>query len=241
MSWFKDWFNSPYYHLLYQHRSEAEAETFIARLLDFLKPHPNARLLDLACGKGRHARFMARKGYHVTGIDLASESIALAQNSAHERLQFEVGDMRNIGKEKAFDYVFNFFTSFGYFDQTADNLLVLRSVHQALVPNGYLLIDFLNVPFAENHLRTHETQIINGISFAIERHKTANHFVKKITITDKEQQLYFSEKVQAITLAEFETYLAAENFALEQVWGNYQLAPYEAQTSDRLIMLARAV
>lgn len=57
--WYKDWFNSAYYHKLYFHRDEAEAQRFIQKILDYLKPLPESRMLDVACGRGRHARFLA--------------------------------------------------------------------------------------------------------------------------------------------------------------------------------------
>ena len=76
--WFKDWFNSPYYHLLYANRDNKEAAEFIDKLIDHLKPAPGATMLDVACGKGRHSIHLAEKGFDVTGIDLSEESIAEA-------------------------------------------------------------------------------------------------------------------------------------------------------------------
>ena len=61
MEWFKDWFDSPYYHILYKDRNFDEAEQFINNLLTFLKPETNSRFLDLGCGKGRHSVFLNKK------------------------------------------------------------------------------------------------------------------------------------------------------------------------------------
>ncbi len=109
MDWFADWFNSPYYHLLYRHRNDTEAQLFIDNLLAVLKPLPHTHVLDLACGKGRHARYMAQKmDWNVTGVDLSPESIAFAQQWAYGNLHFAVHDMRQVFKANAFDYVFNF-------------------------------------------------------------------------------------------------------------------------------------
>ncbi len=60
--WFKDWFNSPYYHLLYSNRDEREAAAFIDKLVDYLRPAPGALMLDVACGRGRHAKYRQTKG-----------------------------------------------------------------------------------------------------------------------------------------------------------------------------------
>ena len=70
-SWFKDWFNSPYYHQLYFKRDDKEAEAFIDKLINYLKPPAGSTMLDVACGKGRHSIQLANKGFDVTGIDLS--------------------------------------------------------------------------------------------------------------------------------------------------------------------------
>ena len=78
--WFKDWFNSPYYYKLYFQRDAAEAALFIDKLIDHLKPATGASMLDVACGKGRHSIQLASKGFEVTGIDLAEDSIMEAKH-----------------------------------------------------------------------------------------------------------------------------------------------------------------
>ena len=78
--WFKDWFNSPYYHQLYFKRDEAEAKKFINKLIEYLQPAKGSLMLDIACGRGRHSRILAAMGFDVTGIDLAAESIKEAKN-----------------------------------------------------------------------------------------------------------------------------------------------------------------
>ena len=71
--WFKDWFNSPYYHLLYANRDEREASDFIDALLEYLKSPPGSRMLDVACGRGRHSRYLESRGFDVTGLDLSTQ------------------------------------------------------------------------------------------------------------------------------------------------------------------------
>src|SRR3954449_2448025 len=73
--WFKEWFNSPYYHQLYFNRDMSEAAAFIDKLITHLKPAPGSTMLDVACGKGRHSLQLANKGFDVTGIDLSEDSI----------------------------------------------------------------------------------------------------------------------------------------------------------------------
>ena len=106
-SWYRSWFNSPYYHLLYADRDEKEAAEFINNLVDHLKPQPGSRMLDVACGNGRHARQLATKGFQVTGIDLSENSISEAENDQSENLHFFVHDMRKLFWINYFDYTFN--------------------------------------------------------------------------------------------------------------------------------------
>src|SRR5438309_821081 len=114
-NWFKEWFNSPYYHKLYFERDEQEAAAFINRLIMHLQPVAQSTMLDVACGRGRHSKLLAAKGFDVTGIDLAPSSIAIAKQGEHEHLHFFQHDMRQPFWINYFDYAFNFFTSFGYF------------------------------------------------------------------------------------------------------------------------------
>ena len=67
-NWFEDWFNSPYYHQLYKHRDEEEAELFLQELITHLKPPAGARMIDWACGKGRHCKVLNDMGFDVTGV-----------------------------------------------------------------------------------------------------------------------------------------------------------------------------
>src|ERR1700761_4914847 len=119
--WFSSWFDSPHYHRLYADRNDAEAARFTDALVATLQPRRGARVLDLGCGAGRHARQLASKGYDITGIDLSAHSIAEARKAEGPHLRFRRQDMRLPFGRGRFDYVFNFFTSFGYFDQARDH------------------------------------------------------------------------------------------------------------------------
>src|SRR5262245_5281593 len=112
-SWFKSWFDTSFYHQLYANRNESEAASFIDNLLPTLQPAYNAKMLDLGCGAGRHSKYLASKGYHVTGLDLAGSSIQQAKRHNLDNLQFFQHDMREAFGKNYFDYVLNFFTSFG--------------------------------------------------------------------------------------------------------------------------------
>ena len=118
--WFANWFDSPYYHILYQKHNEQDAKKFLDILLAHLTPQyreaekVHLSVLDLACGKGRHSRYMASKGFDVTGIDLAHKSIKYASQFEKENLTFFEHDMRKPFRINYFDFILNIFTSFGF-------------------------------------------------------------------------------------------------------------------------------
>ena len=151
-AWYKDWFNSPFYHKLYFERDDKEAEAFISRLIDHLKPATGSYMLDVACGRGRHSRILAGKGFRVTGIDISFDSIAFAKKNENENLEFYQHDMRLPFRVNYFDHAFNFFTSFGYFKTRREHDDAIRTIANGLKPNGIFVIDYLNVHYSEDHL-----------------------------------------------------------------------------------------
>ncbi len=141
VEWYATWFDSPYYPILYRHRDEEEAQRFIDRLLVWLRPSPGARILDLACGKGRFAVYLAKKGFEVTGLDLSARSIREAQRQEGPNLSFYRHDMRLPFRVNYYDYLFSFFTSFGYFPSEKDDLRTLKTVRSGLCKDGVFVLE----------------------------------------------------------------------------------------------------
>jgi len=239
--WFSDWFNTSYYHTLYQNRNTEEASAFIHRLLAYLSPPGVARILDLACGSGRHAIELASKGYDVTGIDLSPESIRLAAQSESENLHFYVHDMRDIFRTRYFDYVFNFFTSFGYFDRPAENEQAMRAISSGLVNGGILVIDYLNVVRAIEQLVPHSTAEYDGIQFIMEREADDRFIYKHIQVIDshRNETYQFMERVAVLDYQRFDRLLTDAGLTLLTTFGNYALEPFDVETSERLILVAQ--
>lgn len=238
--WFSTWFDTSYYHILYQHRSFDEAEQFISNLLAYLKPELDAHILDLACGKGRHSFYIAKQAYQVTGVDLSAESIQWAKhNYALPNLSFDIHDMREVYKKQGFDFVFNFFTSFGYFDNNEDNLHVVQGMAQDLKAQGKLVIDFMNVHKVIKGLKEEEQLVIDGITFKIKRTFEDGFIIKTINFEDKGEMHEYYESVHALTLEDFKELFAASHLEILATFGDYDLNPYNALTSDRLIMVLK--
>jgi SAM-dependent methyltransferase len=239
--WFATWFDSPYYHILYKHRDCEEAESFINQLLEYLKPLPEARFLDLACGKGRHSVFLNKKGFDVTGIDLSPESIRLASAYENDKLHFFVHDMRKLFRTNYFDYVLNLFTSFGYFEKERDEQATIQAVAKCLKPNGVFILDFFNAKKILAALRPEMSVTVEGITFIIRKRYDQGYIFKDIEFSDKGKEYHFQEKVKALSLPDFEKYFAGSGLKILHLWGNYRLEEFNESSSDRLIILAKKV
>jgi SAM-dependent methyltransferase len=241
--WFREWFDSPFYHKLYFERNEKEAADFIHRLLTLLMPPAGSFLLDVACGRGRHARILSEQGFDVTGIDLAPDSIAYANNFANDHLHFYVHDMRRLLCTNCFHYAFNFFTSFGFFETQREHLNAVRMVSTALKPKGVFVLDYLNATYVRANLVPNETRTIGDTTYAITRWCDGKHFYKRIVIGDKtlESPLEYTEQVAVLLPADFEALFQPNRLQILQLYGNYQLAPYDAQLSPRLLIIAEKI
>jgi Methylase involved in ubiquinone/menaquinone biosynthesis len=235
-NWYTSWFDSPYYHILYKDRDYEEAGYFMNRLTSYLQLPKGAHILDLACGKGRHSKYLNTLGYNVIGADLSPSSISYAKQFENASLHFEVHDMCLTFSSK-FDAVFNLFTSFGYFENEADNVGAIRAIKNGLKPNGFGVIDFLNVNFVAENLVEEEIKVVEGITFHINRYIKNGYIVKDISFTHVSIEYSFTERVRALTMQDFEGYFEKAGASLNHCFGDYHLQPFDEKTSERLILI----
>jgi len=245
--WYASWFDTPYYHILYRDRDYQEAGAFMRRLTKRLQLSKTSHIMDLACGRGRHSMYLNRLGYKVTGVDLSPSSIDFAKaqlknnttsisNVENEdsllpldssRINFEVHNM-TVPHDQQFDAVFNLFTSFGYFDDVADNVNTIKAIHANLKPGGYGVIDFMNAPYVVKNLIAFNEKTEDSITFK-----------QSIKFTDQERDYHFTERVSALELTDFISYFEKAQLELVDVYGDYHLNDYDVSTSERLIMIVR--
>jgi len=235
-NWYTSWFDTPFYHILYKDRDYKEAGNFMDNLTSFLKLSQNDEILDLACGKGRHSKYLNELGFRVTGVDLSPKSITSAKQFENSSLIFEEHDMC-IPYPKKFDAVFNLFTSFGYFENEEDNLRTIKAIKSELKPNGFAVIDFLNAEFVKSNLVPSETKTVNGIIFNIERIIENGYIIKKIQFNSNNKEYRFEERVKAITLSDFNNCFIEANINLLHCFGDYQLNDFQVESSERLILI----
>lgn len=239
MNWYNKWFGTRYYDLLYNKRDDNEAKVFLDNLITHLKPFSNQSFLDFACGKGRHSVYLNSMGFDVTGIDLSVESIEHCKQFENEHLQFYVHDMRRLFRTNCYDYVMNLFTSFGYFERMHHNQLAIDAAAAALKPDGILVIDFFNTDKIIKQLIPFHKTIIENLEFEISKVVEDDFIIKTIKVTDDNIEKFFYEKVQALTLTDFETYLNHAGMSVTALFGDYNLNSFDAANSDRLIIIAQ--
>jgi SAM-dependent methyltransferase len=238
MAWYKEWFGEEYLEL-YAHRDAGEAD----RHLDFVERHLAPRLpepravLDLACGAGRHTAALQRRGFRTLGTDLSLTLLAYPP-----RVPCVASDMRQLPfAPESFDWVLNFFTSFGYFERERENFQVLEEIVRVLTPGGCFLIDFLNRDVVLANLKAREVQEIAGRRVHIERwyDDATQRINKRMRIespTRKQAAQTYLESVRAYSKDEVTIGARWAGLAVDDLYGNFQGETFD-RDSERLIVV----
>lgn len=234
--WYASWFDTPYYHILYKDRDYTEAQGFMDNLTNYLNLPEHGKILDLACGKGRHSVYLNSLGYNVTGVDLSEQSIAHAKQFENETLKFNVHDMSKPYPD-TFDAVFNLFTSFGYFEDENSNLKTIEAIKEELNEFGFGVIDFMNTNYVIENLVAEDIKTVEGIDFYQKRYVKDGYIIKDINFEADGEQFEFQERVKAFTLEDFETLFEKAGVYLLDVFGDFKLKKYHSKSSERLIMI----
>lgn len=237
--WFDTWFDTSYYHILYKNRDFEEASAFIKVLYHHLQLRETHKILDVACGKGRHSIHLNQLGLEVTGIDLSKESIAEAKQFENESLHFYQHDMREDFRNEYFDYVLNLFTSFGYFEDKQENERAIIAMAKNLKPKGTLVLDFFNPDHVIKNLVPAEHKEIDGVQFNITKSMTNGFIVKSIEVIDKGKTYNFEERVKVIPKERFESFFKAAGLNVVNIYGSYSFEEYSPERSERMIFIAQ--
>ena len=231
-----DWFDSNYYHVLYKHRDYNEARNFIDNIVKYLDLKKGSKILDLACGIGRHSIYLDKIGFKVIGTDKSPNNIKKAKASQNQSLSFLQMEMIDDTNHK-YDGIFNLFTSFGYANQDY-NLKTIKIIERQLKDNGTVIIDFMNTLFVKKNLVIEETKVIDDLIFKIKRKSDGKHIYKEIKFNDK-KDYFFQEKVMDLSLNDFQNYLKRYNLKIIKTFGDYNLNEFDIENSERLIMVIK--
>jgi SAM-dependent methyltransferase len=230
-----------HYLALYAHRNEREAELALALLARSGRLVAGQRLLDLACGAGRHLAGLGRRGQRAVGLDLSLPLLTAARGRLRPGLALVRGDMRQLPfRGGSFDGALSMFTSFGYFRDDAENWQVLAELVRVLRPGGWLFFDFLNRRQLEQGLVRHGRRQSETWVAEEERAIEGDRIVKRVTLSPRAgggEALHYEESVRLFTPTELSAGLSALGFGECGRWGDYHGAPFSDATSPRLILL----
>ena len=242
MTWYKEWFGEDYLKV-YLHRDEEEAKKQVDFIEKILPLKPLKRILDLGCGSGRHALELVQRGYSVTCLDLSAVLLSLAKKKGREEnccIRFVKADMRFIPFLNVFDAVLSFFTTFGYFKNDEENLQTLESIQEALKPEGYFFLDYLNKTHVIDNLVPFDSRRENGYEVIQERYynREEERIEKKIILKENGEVREYFESVRLYTLEEMQCMLSKLELKLEQTFGDFHGNQFTTK-SPRLILVGR--
>lgn len=235
MTWYKEWFGEDYLDL-YAHRDADEAERHMIFVEKAMQGSAAPRrVLDLACGAGRHTAALRQRGYPAVGVDL---SLVLLAHPP--RVPSSAGDMCALPfVDGSFDWILNFFTSFGYFETERQNFRVLEEFNRLLTPGGRFLIDFMNRDKVLAGLKTEEVQEIEGRRVEIRRwfDGESRRINKRMRLhrADGTASTYL-ESVRAYSRDEVTIGLRWAGLEVDRLYGNFQGDPFDRE-SERLILV----
>lgn len=240
--WYKDWFETKEYLNVYQHRNEAEAEALVNLIIENTMLPVNAKVLDMACGTGRHSILFAKKGFDVTAVDLSNNMLSVARQKANAEklnINFIRSDLRHFTSSSKFNLILNLFTSFGYFETDEENLAVLKLAFDYLESSGYFILDFFNVHYLEQNLVRESVDRIDNGEIIQRRKIEGNRIVKEIIINNNGHSKNFLESVRMYDSDELRNMLTSIGFAIEKTFGDFQGSKFDKTLSKRIILFAR--
>ena len=242
--WYAEWFGEEYL-ALYPERDDREARQQAIFVRELLAPYARLgrlRFLDLACGTGRHAVALHDGLGGVVGLDLSARLLFQARRrQGPARPSWVRSDMRRLPfRASSFGAVVNFFTSFGYFDDLADDARVVREVTRLLAPGGAFLSDVFNAERVIGTLAVREEKTVAGARVSIRRRydPASRRVEKEIEMGSGEDKHVFRECVRAYTEHELRTLHRAAGLTVRAAYGNFDGTPFDRGRSPRLILLA---
>ncbi|MDH5644032.1 MAG: class I SAM-dependent methyltransferase [Gemmatimonadota bacterium] len=234
--WFEQWFGEEYLHL-YPHRDDKDALDLVDLIQDSVKLQ-GAKVLDLACGPGRHGVHLENAGADVVGFDLSLPLLSRARHGAGLK-RLVRGDMRWLPFAPAsFDLVTNLFTSFGYFEKDEQHALLVRAIGDSLVNGGVFVLDFFNATWVRDTLIASEEKVLGTRRVSITRKISEdNRFVvKEIHLVDDGRS--FLERVRLFDVEDLSAMITAAGMDIGVICGDYYGAEY-TRNSPRTIFVAR--
>jgi SAM-dependent methyltransferase len=238
--WFTQWFNEEYL-ALYAHRDDSDARRLFTLVQRAVPWEPGWRVLDVACGPGRHTRLFAEAGARVTGLDLSMVLLRHAREVTTAPLVR--ADMRALPiAPGAIDLAVNLFTSFGYFDDDATHAQVIAGIVATLRPGGWFVLDFLNAPKVREDVQAEEAAAGTGPRAAgwetRRRVSDDGRFVRKTIVGANGRS--WEERVRLLDVEELATMCSAAGLQVTNRFGDYDGGPWSVAGPRAILIGTRA-
>lgn len=238
--WFKDWFASKDYLDVYSHRNSEDTNNLIDLIISYTQIKPNAKILDAACGAGRHSIKLAQNKFNVTGFDLSETLLDVAMKEAtlaNVNINFLRSDLRTFYSTEKFDLILSLFTSFGYFSTEKENFAFAKNAFKMLNKNGYYVLDYLNKDYLEENLIEESERSVADKKIIEKRRIVEGRIIKKITIEKEDNSSEFIESVQLYSYQEIVIKFGEIGFYDVQVFGDYLGSKFDKEKSERCIII----
>ena len=217
---------------------------------------PQDRILDVACGHGRHSIELARRGFTVVGLDYSTVFLEKAKADAEKagvKVDFIQGNMKELPFNQDFDVVLLLFTSFGYFSNQ-ENQEVFSQIRKSLKPNGRFLIDVISGEavikrFNREGVKEEGTNLLKiprvvqmgGVSINeiewYDLHEQLIHTNREWMDNGEKKEHEFYLRVY--TIPQYKEMLSRAGFKFQNLWGDFLGNPHDTGGNFRTIILAQ--
>jgi SAM-dependent methyltransferase len=233
--WFEEWFGEDYLRL-YPHRDDADAQRAVDLISRTVGLQPGWRVLDVACGAGRHARAFVGAGARCFGLDLSATLLRLARQVTDAPLIR--ADMRQLPVRPAsMDLTVNLFTSFGYFECDAEHTVALEEMTSTVRPGGWFVIDFLNPDAVRRQLVPEQLVQLSGQTVRVTRSVSPDgRYVCKSIRPPSGRQ--YVERVRLFEPDQISHMLEGAGVQVRYRFGDYQAMPLTLD-APRTILLGQ--
>ncbi len=225
----KDWHIDTFgeiYPIIYAHRTVEAAESEALFAAEALGLSSKDSTLDVGCGGGRHMAHLQKRVGAIVGLDYSAALLCEARELM-PRCDVVRADMRAIPFVETFDAITNFFTSFGYFGDT-ENSVVVQQLATALRSRGRFFVDYFHPAYARYALQAESTRTVSGLNLQEQRwiDEEARR-LNKTTKVYRENRLQgeYHESVRLYEPEEMEQLFAAHGMIIQQFYGDYDGSP----------------
>lgn len=241
--WYQEWFGQEYLKL-YNHRNDAQAAQEVSLILNHVPLALENKILDVACGRGRHlAQFLKQDYRNIAGTDLSSAALQVAQEDLPQAPCLIQADMRFLPfSNNSFSLLLSLFNSFGYFENDEAHQQLLDEWYRVTIEDGCFVLDYFNRDYTLAHLTPHSQEIRGAEQITQQRNLSVDQkrILKEISIENRTtgEVTTFRESVRLYSPDEISRMVEKSGFAVTQRYGGFEGGNFTKE-AKQLIIFAR--